>query len=86
MPMRDQPVGCVLYVAKVIEVWRLLHRGEVVAELHVTSADFPWLNAQVVRRQGFELIEPLFEDELGHLDLSLDGRGLVPLGGRAVSG
>jgi hypothetical protein len=65
-------LGGVLYVAKVSEVWRLLHGGEVVAELHVTSADFPWLNAQVVRSQGFELVEPLFEDELRHLNSSLD--------------
>jgi hypothetical protein len=54
------------------EVWRLLHGGEVVAELHVTSADFPWLNARVARRQGFELVEPLFEDEHRHLNSSLD--------------
>jgi hypothetical protein len=38
----------------------------------VRSADFPWLNARVVRRQGFELVEPLFEDELRHLNSSLD--------------
>ena len=38
----------------------------------MTSADFPWLNAQVVRRQGFELVEPLFEDELRQLNSSLD--------------
>ena len=55
-----------------IAVWRSLHGGEVVAELHVTSTDFSWLSAQVVRCQGFELVEPLFEDELRHLNSSLE--------------
>jgi len=58
--------------AAVSDVCWLLHGGDVVAELHVTSADFPWLNAYVVHCQGFELVEPLFEDELRHLNSSVD--------------
>ena len=51
-------------------VWTLLHRGEVVADLHVTGGDFPWMQAQVKRRSGFSAVEDLFETEVRLLEES----------------
>lgn len=50
------------------EIWHLLHRDAVVAELHVTTPDFPWLNAKVVRFDGFDKVQQLFVDELRELN------------------
>jgi hypothetical protein len=49
-------------------VWQLTHDGEVVAELEVTSGDFPWLNAHLKPKSDFEKLRPLFNDELRRLD------------------
>ena len=32
------------------------------------GGDFPWVNARLVPREGFEEIRPIFEDELRLLD------------------
>ncbi|HVF05724.1 MAG TPA: hypothetical protein VNA20_12860 [Frankiaceae bacterium] len=50
------------------EVWRLHHDGAVVAELHVTGRDQPWLLARVESRAGFDAVAPLFAEELRLLD------------------
>jgi hypothetical protein len=50
------------------EIWHLHAGGRIVAELHVTDPDFPWLNAIVVRKDGFGAIAPLFEDEIRQLE------------------
>lgn len=52
------------------EVWTLHRRGEgqLVAEFVVVGGDFPWLNARVERRDGFEHVAPLFAEELTRLD------------------
>ena len=34
------------------EVWHLHHGGRVVAALHVTESDFPWLHARVEPAEG----------------------------------
>jgi hypothetical protein len=48
--------------------WHLLPGDRIVADLVVYGGDFPWLNARLHPRDGFEEIRPLFEDELGRLD------------------
>jgi hypothetical protein len=48
--------------------WRLLRGDRVVADLVVYGGDFPWLNARMFPREGFEEVRPLFEDELLRLD------------------
>lgn len=45
------------------DVWRLHHGGRVVASLHVTEADFPWLRAHVEPLDGFEALAPLLAEE-----------------------
>jgi hypothetical protein len=50
------------------DVWQLHHGDVVVADLHVTDGDLPWLNARVVRREGFEAVAGLFEEELRLLE------------------
>lgn len=45
------------------EVWRLHHAGRVVAELHVTESDLPWLVARVSPLPGFDAVAPLFASE-----------------------
>jgi hypothetical protein len=51
-------------------VWTLHRRddGRIIADLAVTSADFPWLNARVDPRDGLEEVLPLFAEELFRLD------------------
>lgn len=46
------------------DVWLLHSRDEVVAELHVTEGDFPWLSGRVVTHEGFAALAPLFADEV----------------------
>jgi hypothetical protein len=41
--------------------WRLLRDDRVVADLVVYGGDFPWLNARVFPKEGFEEIRPIFE-------------------------
>ena len=48
--------------------WHLLRGGEVVADLIVYGGDFPWVNARLDPKQGFEEIRPMFEEELRLVD------------------
>lgn len=52
------------------DVWTLRRRsdGHHVADLTVTDADFPWLNAHVAPTAGFDDLRPLFAEELSRLD------------------
>jgi hypothetical protein len=50
------------------EVWRLHRSGRVVAELHVTEADFPRLRATLRPWDGFAAVAPLFAEEIRLLD------------------
>lgn len=43
--------------------WRLLRGGRVIADLIVYGGDFPWLNARVIPKKGFEELRPIFEEE-----------------------
>jgi hypothetical protein len=54
------------------EVWSLHHRDQLVAKLHVSGSDFPWLHGDVEPCDGFEDVAPLFEEELGLLDAIKD--------------
>jgi len=49
-------------------VWRLVRGEELLAELVVTDADFPWLNARVRPAAGFAGVRSLFDDELRRLE------------------
>src|SRR4029077_11921951 len=49
-------------------VWRLVRGEELLAELVVTDADFPWLNARVRPAAGFAGVRLLFDDELRRLE------------------
>jgi hypothetical protein len=46
------------------ETWRLYREQELLGELVVTDADFPWLNARFQAAPAFETVRPLFEEEL----------------------
>ena len=46
------------------EVWRLYRGEQLIAELVVTDHDFPWLNARLEARPGFEALRPLFDEEV----------------------
>jgi hypothetical protein len=48
--------------------WQLLRGDRVIAHLIVYGGDFPWLNARVLPKEGFEEVHPIFEDELRLLD------------------
>jgi hypothetical protein len=50
------------------ETWRLYHEQELLGQLVVTDADFPWLNGRFQAEAGFETVRPLFEEELRLLD------------------
>ena len=45
-------------------IWQLHHADATIAELVVTDADFPWLHATVRPGPGFDVLRPLFDDEV----------------------
>lgn len=55
------------------EVWQLHHGDRVVAALHVTEADFPWLRARVEPAPGFDTLAPLLAEEARLADALDDG-------------
>jgi hypothetical protein len=50
------------------KTWRLYHDQELLGQLVVTDADFPWLSARFQAAPAFEKVRPLFEEELRLLD------------------
>jgi hypothetical protein len=52
------------------ETWTLHRRddGQLLAHLTVTGGDFPWLNARADPQDGFELVRPLFLEDLRLID------------------
>jgi hypothetical protein len=42
------------------ETWRLYHQQELLGQLVVTDADFPWLRARFQAEPSFETVRPLF--------------------------
>ena len=51
------------------DVWQLCQGDQVVADLVVTGSDFPWLEARLEPRAGFEALRPLFEEDLKLVEL-----------------
>ena len=54
------------------EVWTLYRQDQRLADLVVTGGDFPWLNARVEPRDGFDDVRPLFAEDLRALRASDD--------------
>jgi hypothetical protein len=50
-------------VSEAEHTWRVVRGDEVLADLVVTSGDFPWLTGEVRPRAGFAEVRPLFDDE-----------------------
>ncbi|MEE1827334.1 hypothetical protein PUR61_34855 [Streptomyces sp. BE20] len=46
------------------EIWQLLKKGEVVGEIVIEDADFPWLSGRFLPAPGFAAVKPLFDREL----------------------
>ncbi|MFC0554544.1 hypothetical protein ACFFHJ_26985 [Planotetraspora thailandica] len=46
------------------ETWELRRGGEILGEVRVNDADFPWLSGEFVAHAGFAEVEPLFAAEL----------------------
>lgn len=53
---------------KAEEVWGLHHEGRLVARLHVSQIDFPWLEARLESLEGFDAVAALFEEELRQVE------------------
>lgn len=50
------------------EVWRLMREQELLGEIVIDEADFPWLNGQFVPTPGFDEVRPWFAESLALLD------------------
>jgi len=57
------------------QIWRLYRGDELLADLVVNDADFPWLYALVQPYDGFAEVGPLFAEELRLLEDSDDHPG-----------
>jgi hypothetical protein len=66
-------------VSEAERVWQLVRGDEVLAELAVTSADYPWLKAEVRPAAAFAEVRPLFDDEIAGWNSSMRR---LNLGGR----
>jgi hypothetical protein len=61
------------------KVWRLLRGDVVVADFTVREADFPWLNADVTRHEGFADVADLFAEDIRALDRVDEDGGMEAL-------
>jgi hypothetical protein len=61
--------GC---VSRIGEKWQLRRDGEVLGEITITDADFPWLSGSFAARAGFAEVVPLFAEELALSEVMLD--------------
>jgi hypothetical protein len=59
------------------EVWRVCRGDEVVGEITITGADFPWLSGRFAARPAFAAVAPLIADELALLERCLDSDDYV---------
>lgn len=57
------------------EVWRLVRGGELLGEIVIESADFPWLSGRFVPRAAFAEVKPLFDEELALAESDADDDG-----------
>jgi hypothetical protein len=54
------------------EVWHLRRGEEVLGEITITEADFPWLRGSFIARAGFAEVAPLFTEEIALGEVTLD--------------
>src|SRR5688572_30468985 len=59
-------------VGRIGEVWQLRRGDEVLGEITITDAGFPWLSGSFVARAGFADVAPLFAEELALSEASAD--------------
>ncbi|MFB8173539.1 hypothetical protein ACFC60_36885 [Kitasatospora purpeofusca] len=50
------------------ESWRLVREGEVLGEIVIDEADFPWLHGRFVPTAAFGAVRAWFEESLALLD------------------
>ncbi|CAL9606897.1 hypothetical protein [Streptomyces sp. enrichment culture] len=50
------------------EVWRLMRQEELLGEIEIVEADFPWLNGRFIPTPAFGEVKPWFEESLALLD------------------
>ncbi|MFJ8434819.1 hypothetical protein ACIQ9P_26310 [Kitasatospora sp. NPDC094019] len=50
------------------ETWRLAREGEVLGEIVIDEADFPWLHGRFVPTSEFEAVRSWFEESSALLD------------------
>lgn len=62
-------------VGRIGEVWQLCRGDEVLGEITVTDADFPWLSGDFAAGAGFAEVESLFADELALSEAIADDDG-----------
>ncbi|MER5757821.1 hypothetical protein [Streptomyces sp. NPDC002082] len=46
------------------EVWRLMRQEDLLGEIMIDKADFPWLNGRFVPTQTFGEVKPWFDESL----------------------
>ena len=49
-------------------VWRLVRGETLVAEIHISDGDFPWLSGRFAPTDAFREVQALFEEELTLVD------------------
>ena len=54
------------------EVWRLVRGEELLGEIVIESADFPWLSGRFVPQPAFDDVKPLFDEELALVESGLE--------------
>ncbi|MGQ4389913.1 hypothetical protein [Streptomyces sp. SAS_270] len=50
------------------EVWRLMRQEDLLGEIVIDEADFPWLNGRFVPTPTFEEVKPWFDESLALLE------------------
>lgn len=54
------------------EVWKLVRGEELLGEIVIEDADFPWLSGRFVPQPAFADVKPLFDAELALVESGLD--------------
>jgi len=61
------------------EAWQLRRGDEVLGDITITDADFPWLSGRFVPRPGFAAVAPLFAEELALSQATEDDAGAATI-------
>jgi hypothetical protein len=51
-------------MGNVDDVWQIRRGDEVLGDITITEADWPWLSGRFAARHGFAEVQPLFVAEL----------------------